>query len=249
MTAPNQVCRGLRLGITSKKQVKLAQILLLNRANLSESNHFAEGFVNSTRTTQPTMIRTLKRGWPFALPAICLLSTSTAQAADTSTIDTGDTAWMLVSTALVLFMMIPGLALFYAGLLFIPASQTATYGLFLLALFVLAHAARGQLRDHQAPPLHRGVDLHPFGGQVEPDGLHAGRRGSGNGRRAIGGRRLAALDPLGVGDAHDELRASAIHVLICSRLRPEPLSSTGSGPPCSAKLCETWRMARSMLMR
>ncbi|HRH98920.1 MAG TPA: ammonium transporter, partial [Prosthecobacter sp.] len=28
----------------------------------------------------------------------------------------GDTAWLLVSTALVLFMMIPGLALFYAGL-------------------------------------------------------------------------------------------------------------------------------------
>lgn len=31
-------------------------------------------------------------------------------------IDTGDTAWILVSTALVLFMNIPGLALFYAGL-------------------------------------------------------------------------------------------------------------------------------------
>jgi Amt family ammonium transporter len=32
------------------------------------------------------------------------------------TIDTGDTAWMLTSTALVLFMTLPGLALFYAGL-------------------------------------------------------------------------------------------------------------------------------------
>jgi Amt family ammonium transporter len=31
-------------------------------------------------------------------------------------LDTGDTAWMLVSTALVLFMTIPGLALFYGGL-------------------------------------------------------------------------------------------------------------------------------------
>jgi len=30
--------------------------------------------------------------------------------------DTGDTAWMLTSTALVLFMSIPGLALFYAGM-------------------------------------------------------------------------------------------------------------------------------------
>ncbi len=32
------------------------------------------------------------------------------------TIDTGDTAWMLVSSALVLCMMLPGLALFYGGL-------------------------------------------------------------------------------------------------------------------------------------
>ena len=32
------------------------------------------------------------------------------------TIDTGDTAWMLTSTALVLMMTIPGLALFYGGM-------------------------------------------------------------------------------------------------------------------------------------
>jgi hypothetical protein len=35
---------------------------------------------------------------------------------DQSLIDTGDTAWMLTSTALVLFMTLPGLALFYGGL-------------------------------------------------------------------------------------------------------------------------------------
>lgn len=46
-----------------------------------------------------------------------LLSSSQASAAETtSTINSGDTAWLLVSTALVLFMMIPGLAMFYAGL-------------------------------------------------------------------------------------------------------------------------------------
>ncbi len=37
-------------------------------------------------------------------------------AESTATVDTGDTAWVLASTALVLFMTIPGLALFYAGL-------------------------------------------------------------------------------------------------------------------------------------
>jgi ammonium transporter, Amt family len=42
--------------------------------------------------------------------------TNLGLAADASPINSGDTAWLLVSTALVLFMMIPGLALFYAGL-------------------------------------------------------------------------------------------------------------------------------------
>ncbi|WP_269150970.1 ammonium transporter [Acetobacter sicerae] len=37
-------------------------------------------------------------------------------AAPAPSIDTGDTAWMLVSTALVLMMTIPGLGLFYAGM-------------------------------------------------------------------------------------------------------------------------------------
>ena len=32
-----------------------------------------------------------------------------------SAIDSGDTAWMLASSALVLFMTMPGLALFYGG--------------------------------------------------------------------------------------------------------------------------------------
>ncbi len=39
-----------------------------------------------------------------------------AAAAPAPTLDTGNTAWMLTSTALVLMMTIPGLALFYAGM-------------------------------------------------------------------------------------------------------------------------------------
>jgi Amt family ammonium transporter len=49
-----------------------------------------------------------------ALGALLLLA-APALAAE-SKIDTGDTAWMLVSTALVLLMTLPGLALFYAGM-------------------------------------------------------------------------------------------------------------------------------------
>lgn len=57
----------------------------------------------------------------YRRPALLLFSAlvtlgipSTALAADT--LDTGDTAWILTSTALVLFMTLPGLFLFYAGL-------------------------------------------------------------------------------------------------------------------------------------
>jgi Amt family ammonium transporter len=49
--------------------------------------------------------------------AVALLAAMPAMAQDEGPkIDTGDTAWMLMSTALVLMMTIPGLALFYAGM-------------------------------------------------------------------------------------------------------------------------------------
>jgi Amt family ammonium transporter len=43
-------------------------------------------------------------------------SVALAEEAPVPAIDTGDTAWILVSSALVLCMMLPGLALFYGGL-------------------------------------------------------------------------------------------------------------------------------------
>jgi len=46
-----------------------------------------------------------------------LASTGTVLAQATPPkVDSGDTAWMLISTALVLMMTIPGLALFYGGM-------------------------------------------------------------------------------------------------------------------------------------
>jgi ammonium transporter, Amt family len=50
----------------------------------------------------------------LALPAFA--DDAAPVAAGPPKIDTGDTAWMLTSTALVLLMTIPGLALFYAGM-------------------------------------------------------------------------------------------------------------------------------------
>ena len=47
------------------------------------------------------------------IPIGLLLMTSNVNADELSS---GDTAWMLTATALVLFMTIPGLSLFYAGM-------------------------------------------------------------------------------------------------------------------------------------
>lgn len=58
-------------------------------------------------------MRMLARG---ALATALLASGPAFAQAEAPKIDTGDTAWMLASTALVLMMTIPGLALFYAGM-------------------------------------------------------------------------------------------------------------------------------------
>jgi len=48
--------------------------------------------------------------------AVAVDSTAAFAQEETPVLDTGDTAWMLTSTALVLLMTIPGLALFYSGM-------------------------------------------------------------------------------------------------------------------------------------
>ena len=66
------------------------------------------------------MLKKLSPRIVFNLVSLILLgglSCTQASAAETEAIvNTGDTAWVLASTALVLFMTIPALALFYAGL-------------------------------------------------------------------------------------------------------------------------------------
>jgi Amt family ammonium transporter len=51
-----------------------------------------------------------------ALAFACVPTLALAQDAGIASIDSGDTAWTLTATALVLFMTMPGLALFYGGL-------------------------------------------------------------------------------------------------------------------------------------
>ena len=48
--------------------------------------------------------------------ALSVLAATPAFAEAAPTIDAGDTAWMIAATGLVLMMTIPGLALFYCGM-------------------------------------------------------------------------------------------------------------------------------------
>jgi Amt family ammonium transporter len=52
----------------------------------------------------------------MAAPAPATAPAVAAEPAAAPTVDTGDTAWLLISTALVLLMTLPGLAFFYGGL-------------------------------------------------------------------------------------------------------------------------------------
>jgi len=62
-----------------------------------------------------------KRGWSILLGSaawtwVLLMAAEAAAQSPAPKIDTGDTAWVLISSALVLVMVVPGLALFYGGL-------------------------------------------------------------------------------------------------------------------------------------
>ena len=78
---------------------------------------------------------------PVILPALLmpgLVNASTDATAPTLTVDSGDIAWMLIATVLVFLMCIPGLALFYTGLVRLKnaiAMQMQVLVCFALVLF------------------------------------------------------------------------------------------------------------------
>ena len=63
-----------------------------------------------------SLCRAAKLAAPIGLVTILATAFSTPALAQAQTINAADTAWMIVATALVLMMTIPGLALFYSGM-------------------------------------------------------------------------------------------------------------------------------------
>ncbi len=92
----------------------LAGLLALGAVSMAAAVPSAAQPASATSSMAPTTPGSDAQPAPNAAPA------ATAPATPASTeppkIDSGDTAWMLTSTALVLMMTIPGLALFYSGM-------------------------------------------------------------------------------------------------------------------------------------
>ncbi len=84
-------------------------------------------------------------------------------------IDRGDTAWILTSTALVLFMTIPGLSLFYAGLVRTKNVLSVLMHCFVLtALITLLWLAYGYSIAFDTTGMQAGVvNFHSFVGSLE----------------------------------------------------------------------------------
>ncbi|MGH8117355.1 MAG: ammonium transporter, partial [Rhodanobacteraceae bacterium] len=61
-------------------------------------------------------MRELALRWTSRVAAFALAAAPACAFARTTNVDTGDTAWMMVATLLVMLMIVPGLALFYGGL-------------------------------------------------------------------------------------------------------------------------------------
>ena len=88
------------------------------------------------------------------------------RAAAEGVVDTGDTAWILTSTALVLFMTIPGLSLFYGGLVRTKNVLSVLMQCFVLTAFMtLLWLAYGYSLAFDTTGMQEGVtNLHSFVG-------------------------------------------------------------------------------------
>ncbi|HCQ9615984.1 TPA: ammonium transporter [Acinetobacter baumannii] len=92
---------------------KMLMALSLTGALLGGTAAWAEETV-TTPTSEVTATSTSEA--PATIAAAPAAEETPAAPTPTAKLDTGDTSWILISTALVLLMTIPGLALFYGGM-------------------------------------------------------------------------------------------------------------------------------------
>ncbi|MDR6186333.1 hypothetical protein QE384_002234 [Acinetobacter baylyi] len=96
---------------------KMLLALSLSGALLGGSAAWAENAASAPATEETTTVVATTTEAPVTGSAEApSAATATPAPAATPKMDSGDTAWILISTALVLLMTIPGLALFYGGM-------------------------------------------------------------------------------------------------------------------------------------
>ena len=95
---------------------KILLALSLSGALLGSSVVFAEGASSAPTEDVTTVVDVNVAPATAVVPEIETEKEVTPAVQAEEKLDTGDTAWILVSTALVLLMTIPGLALFYGGM-------------------------------------------------------------------------------------------------------------------------------------
>jgi Amt family ammonium transporter len=83
---------------------------------LSEHRWFSQSIYVAKQETTPVNSRTVARIRPWAIALGAVLAPIVGYAQEAPVPDKGDTAWVLTATVLVILMTIPGLALFYGGM-------------------------------------------------------------------------------------------------------------------------------------
>src|ERR1019366_7575444 len=94
---------------------KLARLALIGLLTLSTPAVWAEDAPSAAASAAQAPAPAAATAAPAAADAAAAAATE-PKLVGTDKISAGDTAWMLTSTALVLMMTIPGLALFYGGM-------------------------------------------------------------------------------------------------------------------------------------
>jgi ammonium transporter, Amt family len=95
---------------------KMLLALSLSGALLGGSVAWAEEATSAPNTSEITAVEATAVSEAEPIAVVAATEEAPAPAEEELKLDTGDTAWILVSTALVLLMTIPGLALFYGGM-------------------------------------------------------------------------------------------------------------------------------------
>lgn len=95
---------------------KFVYALMLGGALVASAPVFAEDAAPAAAPAAAVVVEEAVVAAPVEAAAPAVVEAAPAEAAPVATVDKGDVAWMMTSTLLVLLMVVPGLALFYGGM-------------------------------------------------------------------------------------------------------------------------------------